>query len=141
MTRSAFRLMHAAALATIATGTVYGWMCYLCKPDDIYAVVNHPWQPHVQHLHVLFAPALAVMLGVFWVPHALRYWRLRKREGRRSGTLLWWLALPMIFSGYMLQIVSHESLKLAIVWLHVTSGCLWAIAFGAHFMSHRRRRS
>ena len=139
MTRTAFRLMHGAALATIATGLVYGWMRYLCTPDDPYAVANHPWQPHAQHLHVLFAPALAVMIGVFWVPHALRYWRLRKREGRRSGALAWWFALPMIFSGYLLQIVSHETLKLTMVWLHVASGSLWAIAYLLHFLTHQFR--
>jgi hypothetical protein len=28
----------------------------LAEPADEWAVVNHPWQPHLQHLHVLAAP-------------------------------------------------------------------------------------
>lgn len=140
MTRNTYRLMHAAALAAAGTGLVYGWMRYLARPEDPYALVNHPWQPHLLHLHILAAPALAVMLGVFWVPHALQYWRTVRREGRRSGACLWWLALPMIFSGYTIQAVTHEGLRAAAIWTHVISSLLWTLACLTHLVTHRFAR-
>ena len=53
-------MLHVSNLLVGGTGLVYAWMLYLVKPTDPYAVVNHPWQPQTQHLHILVAPLLGL---------------------------------------------------------------------------------
>ena len=79
--------LHAATLAVGGTGLVYAWMLYLLKPSDPYAVVNHPWQPGVQHLHVLTAPLLVFAAGVIWRAHVWRRFRAGE-DGSRSLSML-----------------------------------------------------
>ena len=58
MTRLEAWFLHVATILVGGGGLVYAWMRYFVRPDDPFAVVNHPWQPDVQHLHVLAAPLL-----------------------------------------------------------------------------------
>ena len=58
MSRGQSVFLHLANLAVSGTGLVYAWMRYLAEPVDEWAIVNHPWQPHTQHLHILTAPLL-----------------------------------------------------------------------------------
>ncbi len=50
-------------------------MKFLMESADEWAVVNHPWQPHVQHLHVLAAPLLVFACGLLWKNHVLEKMR------------------------------------------------------------------
>ena len=140
MSRLAFRLMHAAAALAAGTGIVYGWMRYALEPVDEFAVVNHPWQPFLQHLHVWTVPALVIMLGVFWQGHAWPYWRARLREGRNSGLMLFGSALPMIFSGYLIQTAASPGWRLAWIVVHVAASLLWTAGYAVHVAAHRLAR-
>ena len=71
MSRAQLLLFHLINLAVCGTGLVYAWMRYLVEPVDEWAVVNHPWQPHMQHLHVLLAPLLVFAVGLIWSAHVL----------------------------------------------------------------------
>ena len=76
MSRSERLFLHVANGLVGGTGLVYAAMRYLMNPTDEWSVVNHPWQPHVQHLHVLVAPLLVFAAGLIWSRHvsALRFW-------------------------------------------------------------------
>jgi len=139
MTRASYRAMHAAAALAITTGLLYAWMRYGMRAEDPYAIVNHPWQTHVQHAHILVTPLLAVLIGVFWYAHAAANWRRGTREGRRSGLTLWSLALPMILSGYLLQVSVAEGWRQ--VWLvtHLATSLIWTLGYAGHWWMHRRR--
>ena len=63
MTRTEAWFSHVAAALVGGTGLVYGWMRYFAESDDPFAIANHPWQPHFQHLHVLTAPLLVFACG------------------------------------------------------------------------------
>ena len=131
MSRGQAIFLHLANLAVSGTGLVYSWMRYLLEPADEWAVVNHPWQPLVQHLHVLAAPLLVFAVGLIWSGHAIA--KLRNgRRGRASGLGLLSLFLPMAASGYLLQVAVDPGWRRTWIWLHVVSSLLWVAAFAIH---------
>lgn len=103
MSRVQKLFLHLSNLAVCGTGLVYAWMRYLVEPGDEWAVVNHPWQPHFQHLHVLTAPLLVFALGLIWSTHVLGK-LANGSENRVAGAGLTALFLPMVASGYLLQV-------------------------------------
>ncbi len=129
---------HLANLAAGGTGLVYAWTCYLVEPADPFAVVNHPWQPALRHLHVLAAPLLLFACGWIGRDHAWRRVRSGHRERRRSGLALFLLVAPMALSGYLLQTGADERWRQVWVVVHVASSCLWVVAYLAHQLAPRR---
>ena len=128
MSRGQMVFLHLANLAVSGTGLIYAWMSYLLQPVDEWAVVNHPWQPLVQHLHVLSAPLLVFAIGLIWSVHALA--KLRNgRRGRTSGLGLMALFLPMAASGYLLQVAVDPGWRRTWIWVHDVSSLLWVGAF------------
>jgi len=136
MNRWSYRLMHISAVLVAATGFVYAWMRYFMQPPDEFAVVNHPLQPFVQHLHILVAPVLVIMIGVFWQSHAIQHWKGGVREGRYSGIGQLALALPMIFSAYLLQTATSEVWRVVWIWVHVTTSVIWVFGYVVHYVAH-----
>ena len=131
-------IVHLANLAVGGTGVVYAVMVHLVEPADEWAVVNHPWQPHVQHLHVLVAPLLVFAVGLLWRGHVVA--RLRNGSRRRpSGLSLLGLFVPMTASGYLLQVAVDPWWRSVWAWLHLATGVLWLASFAAHALLGRRR--
>lgn len=131
MTRGQLIVLHVANLAVAGTGLVYAWMRYLVEPADEWAVVNHPWQPFLQHLHVLAAPLLVFAVGLIWSGHVAA----KLRNGRRNrvpGVGLTALFLPMAASGYLLQVAVDPGWRARWIWIHVAASLLWIGAFIAH---------
>lgn len=131
MTRGQLIVLHVASLAVAGTGLVYAWMRYLVEPADEWAVVNHAWQPHLQHLHVLAAPLLVFAVGLIWSGHVAA--KLRNgRRNRVAGVGLTALFLPMAASGYLLQVAVDPVWRERWIWVHVAASLLWIGAFIAH---------
>lgn len=131
MTRGQLILLQLANLATAGTGLVYAWMRYLAEPADGWAVVNHPWQPTTQHLHVLAAPLLVFAIGLVWNAHVLG----KLRNGRRNravGVALALTFLPMAASGYLLQVAVDPAWRQRWIWCHVVASLVWVAAFALH---------
>ena len=141
MSRFEYNLMHVANALVIVTGLIYGWMRYFMKPAGDFSVVNHPSQPLLQHLHILVAPFLLLLIGHFLYRHAWAFWKSRKKEGRRSGALLVILMLPMTFSGYGLQVAVSEGMRSFWIGVHVVTSLLWILIFVIHFLTHRVRKN
>ena len=87
MTRLEAWFLHVATILVGGGGLVYAWMRYFVRPDDPFAVVNHPWQPDVQHLHVVAAPLLVFALGLIWQSHVRASLRLGILRRPKSNTL------------------------------------------------------
>jgi len=121
-----------------ATGFVYEWTAYFAESDDPDALVNHPLQPDVQHLHVLTAPLLVFALGLVWSAHVWPRVRSGYRERRASGLTLFALCSPMVASGYLLQTASDTTWSEIWTWIHVGASIVWTIAFLAHWIGARR---
>ena len=131
MNRSQTIFLHIANLVVCTTGLVYAWMRYLVTPADEWAVVNHAWQPHVQHLHVLGAPLLVFAMGLIWSAHIIG--KLQNgRKNRVAGIGLTALFLPMAASGYLLQIAVQPGWRQTWMWVHIVSSLMWVVAFVFH---------
>jgi len=131
VTRAETAIVHLANALVGVTGVVYAVMRYLLEPADEWAVVNHPWQPHVQHLHVLAAPLMVFALGLIWSRHVAS--RLSNgREGRGTGLGLLVVFVPMVVSGYLIQVAVEPSWRSAWIGVHLASSTLWLVVFVAH---------
>ncbi len=141
MTRLEAWAVHLSTAAVGGTGLVYAWMRYLLDPSDPYAVVNHPLQPAVQHLHVLAAPLLVFAAGLLWRRHAWGQWRGGVATRRRSGLGMLVALAPMVASGYLLQTTVTPAWHAAWVGLHLGASGLWLLAWAGHAGIAFRRRS
>ncbi len=140
MTRFQLIVLQIANLAVAGTGLVYAWMRYAVTPTDEWAVVNHPLQPLVQHLHVLAAPLLVFAIGLIWSGHVVA--RLHNgRRNRAAGLGLMVLFLPMAASGYLLQVAVDELWRERWIWVHVAASLAWIATFAIHQVTARFARS
>ena len=138
MSRLEFRLMHFANLLVIITGLVYGGLKYFGIVESEYGPEPHAAQADWQHAHVLVAPLLVLLLGAFWKAHAQPLWRKKIQEGRRSGRALWWFIIPMVASGYLIQVAMSDLMRNVFVWVHLVVRGLWILAYGIHWVVHWR---
>jgi hypothetical protein len=129
--RWAFNL---AALAVAASGFAYFWMKYLVQPEDPFAVVNHPWQSAMLHLHVLASPPFVLVFGVILNSHIMKKLRATRIPNRRTGLTSLGTFMLMIGSGYLLQVATSEVWLQALVVLHVASSTVFTLAYGSHLV-------
>lgn len=141
MTRLEAWFLHIATLLVGGGGAVYAWMRYVARPFDPLAMVNHPWQPAAQHLHVVTAPLLVFALGLIWKSHAWAGARLAVTSRRRSGWALIGTAAPMIASGYLLQTATAPGWRQFWLAIHLTASALWLGGYILHQLSSRSVRS
>jgi len=140
MNRWEIRVQHLANLLVGGTGVVYAIMRYFLTPADEWAVVNHPWQPYVQHLHVLTAPLLVFACGLIWRRHVAGNLQRGEQRGRRSGPGLLLALAPMVLSGYLIQTTVAESWRQAWIVIHLVSSAVWILFFASHSASAIRTR-
>jgi hypothetical protein len=79
-------------------------------------------------------------IGLIAARHILAQLRARVRAGRSSGLLAALVVVPMVFTGYLVQAVTHQPLLTALAWSHLVLGCLFGLAAGAHALGARARR-
>jgi len=107
-------------------------MVYLVHPADPDALVNHPWQPQVQHLHILAAPLLVFASGLIWRRHVWTGWRRGGPERQRSGVSLALTLIPMVVSGYLIQTAVEDRWRQAWVLVHLAASGLWLAGYLVH---------
>ena len=128
------RAFNGLSAAMTATGFLLFWMKYLLVSDDPLAVVNHPLQPLMLDLHLLASPAILVIFGIVFNAHVVS--KLTKRVPlRRSGLASLGTFGVMVLSGYLLQVAVHEYIRLAILWLHLGSGLVFAASYTVHVVA------
>lgn len=139
MTRFNAWVVHLANVLVGGTGLVYAVMLYALEPSDPFSVVNHPWQPTVQHLHVWTAPVLVFAIGLIWQTHIWKHWRRGIVERRNTGVSMMAIALPMVMSGYLLQTTVSEIWREIFLWMHLVTSGWWLVAFVVHLLGPDRR--
>jgi hypothetical protein len=132
------RFLHASSLLVGGTGLVYGWMLWFAEPADEFSIVNHPWQPHALHAHIVLAPLLVFGCALIWRDHVWARVKAGFRMRRRTGLALFALFGPMVLSGYLLQVTVDELWHEVWVWTHVASSLVWLAGYGVHQLSRRR---
>jgi hypothetical protein len=140
MTRAEAWFAHATTALVGGTGLIYGWMRYLATPEDEFAVVNHPWQPALQSLHILFAPLTVFACALVWRNHVWARVRSGYPSRRRTGLILFGAFFPMVFSGYLLQTATAEVWNAVWIWTHGLASCLWLGTYLVHQLTSRGER-
>jgi hypothetical protein len=141
VTRGEAWLFHVANALVAATGVGYALAAYVAEAEDPYAIVHHPLQPSLQHAHVALAPALVFALGVIWARHAQPRVVSGAKARRSSGIFLLALALPMVGSGYAIQLVVEPSWRTCWVGVHLVTSGLWIAATLAHVLRRAPARA
>ena len=135
------RLLDVSVALVTLSGLAYYVMKTWMRPRDPYSVLGHPFQPYALALHVVAAPALVFALGLVFREHFLEKLRGgRSVPGRRGGIGIVATALPMILSGYALQVVSSPAVRVVFSSLHLATGILFASLFLAHLAATNSRR-
>jgi uncharacterized membrane protein YidH (DUF202 family) len=120
-----------------ASGVVYGVMKYFLSASDPDSRVGHPWQPAVLAAHVLAAPIAVFCMGLLARSHALAQLARGERQGRGTGLALTAVGVPLVFSGYLVQVFTGEALRKGTGWIHAALGVLFALAFLMHVPGSR----
>lgn len=115
-----------------ASGVVFGLMKYLLSGSDPDSRLGHPWQPAILAAHVLVAPVAVFAMGLLLRGHALPQLKRGEREGRGTGLALTAVGMPLVFSGYLVQVFTGEALRKGTGWIHAALGVLFALAFVLH---------
>jgi len=123
---------HAALAAVSLTGLVYGVARYFLHNPDPDSRLGHPWQPGLAKAHILVAPLAVFGLGLLVRRHALARLKSGERNGRRTGSALLWLALPVALSGYLVQVFVAQPATRLTGWAHAALGCLFILAYAFH---------
>jgi len=129
-------LVGLATWGMTITGAAFFVMKYLMTSSDPYSVIHHPWQPQALSLHVIGGPIAVFALGLIARGHIVdRLLDPRQRRGRATGVALLALVVPMIASGYLLQVLTDETVKRVLVGTHVITGSLYALLFAGHLVT------
>lgn len=128
--------LHAAALLTGGSGLVYGWLRYFGQRPGEFGPEANPLQALFQHLHILAAPVLVLVLGVVLKGHAEA--QVRAGRLRVLGTGLWLLAglAPMVFGGYAMQVAVDPRWRSGWAWVHGFASLLFLGVYLLH-LAHR----
>jgi hypothetical protein len=123
---------HVGIALVGGSGVVYGLMKYVLSGSEPDSRLGHPMQPAVAKLHILAAPIAVFGLGLLFRRHALARLFGGEVEGRRSGSLMTWLFVPLCFSGYLVQAITGEAARRWTGWTHAAVGLLFAAAYAFH---------
>ena len=137
MSRLQLFWLHVSLALTTITGIVFAVMKYFMKSPDEFAVANHPWQPHMLAAHVVIAPLLVFVLGWTYSNHMLPKMRFGDGTNRKSGLAMMWILAPMVFSAYLLQIATNDSLRQAMAIAHWISSGVFVIGYAVHLIVRR----
>lgn len=140
MTTCERRIFNALAFIVSITGFAYLVMKYAMETDDPFALVNHPFQPYALDLHLLAAPFLLLVSGMLVRGHIRPKLKQANRGNRKSGLITLWMIAVMSVSGYLLQVVTNETLYQVSLALHLVSGTLFAAFFLGHVIRSIRLR-
>jgi len=120
------------AIATGITGLGFMWAKYFVNPPGPWAVVNHPLEPWLLKAHIVVAPAFVFAVGLVTARHIIPHLLKRERPGRRSGLTMVWTLLPMVLSGYLIQVVSMPGWLVPLAVVHIVTGFGFLLALVGH---------
>ena len=129
-----------SVLVTLS-GVVYLGMKYFLPEPVGFSVVRHPLQPLVLKLHIITAPLLLFALGAVAVRHIWRHLISRTRQGRLSGWSAALTAIPMVFTGYLIQVLSSEAWLRGIAIAHIVTGLIYGGGLFLHQVMVRRGKT
>jgi len=128
---------HAGWGLVAVSGLVYGWLKYFASHADPDSRLARPWQPAVLAVHVLVAPLAVFALGVVLRRHALARLSAGERDRRRTGLVMTLFAVPVILSGYVVQVLTGDAARRWIGYVHAGLGLIYAVGYALHPLATR----
>ncbi len=138
MTRFERWTVWSSAIATGLTGLGFMWTKYFVQPAEQWAVVNHPLEPWFLKLHIVAAPAFVFAVGLVATRHIIPHLRTKEPSGRRSGFIMVWTLLPMVVTGYLIQVVSRSGWTGPLAVTHIVTGCAFLLGIAGHRVRGKR---
>ena len=126
--------IHVGFLIAALTGLLYGWFRYFGQVQGEFGLEPHRFQGLWQHLHVLASPLLLFALGMVVRGHLYGKLKHGVKDGRSSGLLLAWLILPMVLSGYGVQVATNTFWRSALAWVHGSASIAFVVLYAAHLI-------
>jgi hypothetical protein len=137
MSRAQVITLQIAAALTVITGVVFAVMKYAMKSDDPFAVANHPLQPSMLSAHVVVAPLLVFAFGWIFGNHIEPGLANRAVPRWKSGLFTAAVIVPMIVSGYLMQIATADPMRNAMTVAHWLSSALFVVAHVMHLLTRK----
>jgi hypothetical protein len=132
MKRWESRWNHAALAAVALTGIAHGIVRYFLHNPDPDSALGHPWQPFLLKAHILVAPFAVFGVGLLLRRHALARRRSGEINGRRTGNSMLWLFLPLVLTGYLVQVIVDRDAARVMGWSHAALGVFFALGYALH---------
>ena len=123
---------HAALAAVSLSGLAYGVFKYCIPSPDPDSRAGHPWQPILLKAHVLIAPFAVFGIGLLVRRHALARLRQGEQSGRKTGSVMLWIFLPLTLTGYLIQVFVGPGVVRATGWSHAGLGLLFLLGYAVH---------
>jgi hypothetical protein len=114
-------------------------MKYAMRTDDPFAVVNHPMQPFLLSAHVVIAPPLVFGLGWVFADHIWPKFVQKNAPQRRSGLWSMGAIVPMVLSGYLMQVTTADALRQSMAVAHWIASTLFVLAYCVHLFTKPER--
>ncbi|RME93194.1 MAG: hypothetical protein D6767_01520, partial [Candidatus Hydrogenedentota bacterium] len=92
---------------TLITGVALTYIHYFLSPISEFSILKHPFEQVYLKAHLIFSIMVTFVLGSIVATHAFPKWNY-KQKGIKTGKTIT-IHIPfVIFSGFMLQIISDE---------------------------------
>lgn len=134
------RALLAASIALSGATGLTVWLMKRLLPRDPFAAAGGAWEPVILGLHVLAGPVVIFAIGLVSREHIVAHLREGVAYGRVSGSGSILFAAAAIATGYVLEVVTAEGPRGALVWVHLGSGLLFLASFAIHFVRGLRGR-
>lgn len=132
MSRGLALLIQITTALLTGGGLVWGWLRVFGEPSDEFSAYAHPSEPWLRDSHVLLAPLVLFLIGLVWRSHVWGRIQAGVVERRRTGIALMVLLPPLSLSGYGLQVAAEETWRGVWLWMHLTTGVLFALLWVLH---------
>ena len=129
------------SLVGVLTASGAAWLVcqHWLRIEGEFGVTPHPSAPWWMRLHGAAAMLFLVLLGTLLRDHVRLGWR--SHRNRPSGAGLLGICAWLTFTGYGLNYVGGESLRLWLSRLHWLPGLLWPLLLVIHIWLGRRTRA
>jgi hypothetical protein len=135
--KNLYNFSHLSNYLVIISGIFYGVLKYLMQVETEYGPRPHELQEWMQSLHIIVAPLMLLSLGMMWTPHIIKM-KENSKVKRKSGISLYYLALPTVFTGYLVQVIYSERPQLFMIWAHLILSFLWTFSYLAHHLNRKK---
>ena len=141
MSRAQVVYLQLCVLITALTGIIFAVMKYAMKSSDPFAVVNHPLQPYMLAAHVVIAPFLVFAFGWVFTNHIWPGFTSGIARKRKSGLWSMGAIVPMVLSGYLLQVSTADATRQAMAVAHWIASALFVVAYVIHLVTKKAART